>query len=126
MLRAPRLMEQPGCHTLRSPEPPLPCIHDPKPEEQVRERMRDNTRQQTPGPVRHKIIECAGTQRRHPISLGMGECKEQSHSRERQPRKFSKRNAIEVFRNQIAKKKSPPENLFDQRDYDDQRKKPYR
>lgn len=65
-----------------SPEPPLARVHDPEPEQTIRERMHQDARSQATGAVSDEIEKRTCPQRRRPIRSGMTEGESQHHDRE--------------------------------------------
>ena len=66
-----------------SPKSPLPRLHDPEAEEQVRNCVRKGTRQQTFGAISDEVVKPSGNQRGGPICHRMPEGKGERDDDER-------------------------------------------
>src|SRR4051812_46613341 len=96
------------------PKSPLPGLHDPQAEEQVRQRVGNDAGSKATCPVSHQIVERAANQRRNPIGPRMGETEKTRDDDKRKPGKRSYRDRREFLVDEIAQEKSAPENLLDQ------------
>jgi len=85
--------------------------------------MGHDTRRQVFRPICDAIVECARNEGRDPVRSRMSKPEPDGHDREGEPGKRSKREAVELFANQIAKQESAPEDFLDQWNDNDQAQK---
>ena len=65
-----------------SPKSPLPGLHNPEAEEQIRQRVGNRTGSQAARSVRHQVIERAADKSRDPIRPGMSEPEDKCYDHE--------------------------------------------
>src|ERR1700731_180960 len=103
-----------------SPKSPLPGLHNPKAQKAIGHRVGDDAGSQAAGLISDEIIKGAADYRRDPVRPRMGKPKGEGDDGEGEPGESSDRERREPFVDQIAQKKSAPEDFFNQRDNDNQ------
>jgi hypothetical protein len=84
--------------------------------------MGENARSQTLGEVGNNVVKRACDKGGRPIGARMTKGKRNSHDGEREPVKFAKWNSLEIIVDNKTKQEIAPENLFHQRNDDNQTK----
>src|SRR6266513_1661084 len=116
--RAMPLFGQPN-----SPKTPLTRLHNPHPQKQIGDSVRQYASRETFRPVSHPVIEHARKHRRRPVGPGVGKAKCESHDCERYPGKFPERNLFKLFIDKEAKQESTPKDFLKERHDQDKPKK---